>query len=60
MDPNVTPKAPSDSEIVLAQLMSIVEANPAGNVHGGTIMKLVDTAAGLADTPAGGCSGDNA
>lgn len=28
--------------------MGITDANLAGNVHGGTIMKLVDTAAGLA------------
>jgi len=28
--------------------MTILDGNPAGNVHGGTIMKLVDTAAGLA------------
>ncbi len=25
-----------------------VDANPSGNVHGGTIMKLIDTAAGIA------------
>jgi acyl-CoA hydrolase len=47
MDHDLTPRAPSDSEVVLAQLMTIPEANNAGNVHGGTIMKLVDTAAGL-------------
>src|SRR5207248_11607948 len=28
--------------------MTILDANNVGNVHGGTIMKLVDTAAGLA------------
>jgi acyl-CoA hydrolase len=33
---------------VLARQMEIPDANLAGNVHGGTIMKLVDTAAGLA------------
>jgi uncharacterized protein (TIGR00369 family) len=42
------PKAPADSEVVLVQLMTILDANNAGNVHGGTIMKLVDTAAGIA------------
>jgi acyl-CoA hydrolase len=42
-----TPRAPSDSEVVLVQLMTILDANNVGNVHGGSIMKLVDTAAGL-------------
>ena len=44
----MTPRPPSDSEVVLSQLMTILDANNVGNVHGGTIMKLVDTAAGLA------------
>ncbi len=30
----------------MAQLMNPQDANPAGNVHGGVIMKLIDTAAG--------------
>jgi acyl-CoA hydrolase len=34
--------------VVLARQMEIPDANIAGNVHGGTIMKMVDTAAGLA------------
>ncbi len=34
--------------MTLVELMGITDANVAGNVHGGTIMKLVDTAAGLA------------
>lgn len=42
------PKSPADSTTVLARLMSIVDANNAGNVHGGTILKLADEAAGLA------------
>jgi acyl-CoA hydrolase len=41
-------RRPSESSVVLSQAMSIVDANLAGNVHGGVIMKLVDTAAGLA------------
>jgi acyl-CoA hydrolase len=45
---DVQPKPPSESEVVLAQAMEVPDANLAGNVHGGTIMKLVDTAAGLA------------
>ena len=34
--------------ILLAQVMNPQDANPAGNVHGGVIMKLIDTAAGSA------------
>ena len=44
---SLAPRAPTDSEVVLVQLMTILDANIVGNVHGGTIMKLVDTAAGL-------------
>ena len=40
-------RKPSDSAVVLSQAMAITDANLAGNVHGGVIMKLVDTAAGL-------------
>lgn len=32
----------------MAQAMLPMDANPSGNVHGGTIMKLIDTAAGIA------------
>lgn len=35
-----------ESRIVMAQVMNPQDANPAGNVHGGVIMKLIDTAAG--------------
>lgn len=45
---DLTPKPVSASEVTLVQLMEITDANIAGIVHGGTIMKLVDTAAGLA------------
>lgn len=38
----------SASAVVLVRQMEIPDANIAGNVHGGTIMKMVDTAAGLA------------
>lgn len=37
-----------DSIVVMAQQMNPQDANPAGNVHGGVIMKLIDTAAGAA------------
>jgi uncharacterized protein (TIGR00369 family) len=41
-------KRTSESSIVMAQQMNPQDANPAGNVHGGVIMKLIDTAAGVA------------
>ena len=44
----VQPKPPSDSESVLTRWMGIQDANMAGNVHGGTIMKMVDEVAGVA------------
>jgi acyl-CoA hydrolase len=42
------PRAPSESTTVLAHWMGIGDANASGDVHGGTIMKLVDEAAGIA------------
>ena len=48
MSSDLTPKPASSSAVVLARQMEIPDANLAGNVHGGTIMKMVDTAAGLA------------
>ena len=42
------PKPVSQSRSVLAHWMGLADANSAGNVHGGTIMKLGDEAAGLA------------
>jgi len=41
-------KVVADSETTLVQLMEITHANIAGIVHGGEVMKLVDTAAGIA------------
>jgi acyl-CoA hydrolase len=41
-------KTVKDSRVVLAQHMGMSDSNLAGAVHGGTIMKLVDTAGGLA------------
>jgi len=38
----------AESETTLAQVMMPSDANSQGNVHGGTIMKLVDTAGGIA------------
>jgi acyl-CoA hydrolase len=44
----LSPKAVRDSHVTLTQMMEITDANVQGNVHGGVIMRLVDTAAGLA------------
>src|SRR6266550_7004542 len=38
----------SDSQALLVRWMSIIDANSAGFVHGGTVMKLCDEAAGIA------------
>jgi len=35
-----------DSAVVMAQLMIPQDANPAGNVHGGVVVKIIDEAAG--------------
>jgi acyl-CoA hydrolase len=48
MDPDLTPRPSSASRITLSRQMEVTDSNIAGNVHGGSIMKLVDTAAGLA------------
>ncbi len=39
-------KSVSETALDMARLMSPQDANPAGNVHGGVIMKLIDDAAG--------------
>ncbi|GAC1367809.1 MAG: acyl-CoA thioesterase [Actinomycetota bacterium] len=41
-------KAVRESQVVLSQGMGVADANLAGFVHGGVIMKLVDDAGGLA------------
>lgn len=40
-------KTIEDSSVVMAQVMTPQEVNVAGNVHGGVIMKLIDSAAGV-------------
>ncbi len=40
-------KRVSDSSVVMAVVMQPADANPAGNVHGGVIMKNIDSAAGV-------------
>ena len=47
-EPALEPKRVSESEVTLTQLMEITDANVAGNVHGGVIMRLVDTCGALA------------
>ncbi len=43
-------KTVAESRVIIAQVMNPEHANPAGNVHGGNIMKLIDTAGGVAAT----------
>ena len=40
-------KRVQDSSVVMAQMMIPLDANPAGNVHGGVIVKIIDEAAGV-------------
>ena len=47
-DPQFPGKCSSDSEVTLSQQMMPSDANPLGNIHGGSIMKLIDEAGGLA------------
>jgi acyl-CoA hydrolase len=44
----VEAKPVSESSVQLIRWMGLLDANSAGNVHGGTVMKLADEAAGLA------------
>jgi uncharacterized protein (TIGR00369 family) len=46
--PDRAPRRVADSSVTLTQMMEVTDANVAGNVHGGVIMRLVDTAAALA------------
>jgi acyl-CoA hydrolase len=41
------PKPVSATRLVLSQVMTPLDANVSGNVHGGNIMKLADEAAGV-------------
>ena len=40
-------KKVKDSSVVMVQVMAPQDVNSAGNVHGGVIMKLIDSAAGV-------------
>jgi uncharacterized protein (TIGR00369 family) len=46
--PERGPRSVSDSKVTLTQMMEVTDANVAGNVHGGVIMRLADTAGALA------------
>ena len=43
-------RADGQDQLTLAQVMLPEDANPRGNVHGGTLMKLADTAGGVCAT----------
>ena len=47
-DTRLEPRRAADSHVTLTQLMEVTDTNIAGNVHGGVIMRLADTAAALA------------
>ena len=44
---DLPPRRADESALTLVQLMLPSDANPMGNVHGGTLMKLADTAGGI-------------
>ncbi len=46
-EPDLTPRPASSSATELTQVMEIEHANNAGYVHGGTILRMVDGAAGI-------------
>jgi uncharacterized protein (TIGR00369 family) len=43
----MTGKTVKETSVFMSQMVTPQDANPAGNVHGGVIMKLIDTAAGV-------------
>ncbi len=47
-DPQLEPSPASATESLLVKWMGITDANSAGFIHGGMVMKLCDEAAGLA------------
>jgi acyl-CoA hydrolase len=48
VDPGVAPRPASASRTEITEIMEIQHANNSGYVHGGTIMRMVDNAAGIA------------
>src|SRR5829696_5429998 len=49
------PRQPSESTSSITRWMGIADANTAGNVHGGTIMRMCDEVAGIAAIRHSGC-----
>jgi acyl-CoA hydrolase len=49
------PRPPSQSVSVMTRWMGLTDANTAGNVHGGTIMRMCDEVAGIAAIRHSGC-----
>lgn len=47
-EPDLSPRPAGLSRTIICEVMEIQHANNSGYVHGGTIMRLVDTAAGIA------------
>ena len=45
-------KQVTESSVVMAQMMIPQDANPAGNIHGGVVVKIIDEAAGVVACPA--------
>lgn len=43
----MNPKSARDSEVVMTHLVLPQDANPSGNLHGGVILKHIDTAGGV-------------
>lgn len=41
------PKSAAESEVIMTHLVLPQDANPAGNLHGGVILKHIDTAGGV-------------
>ena len=48
--PLVPSRTPSDSQSILVRWMGVTDANSAGYVHGGAVLRYCDEAAGLAAT----------
>jgi acyl-CoA hydrolase len=48
VEPAGEPRTVAESQTILVKWMGVTDANTAGNVHGGTVMKLCDEVAGLA------------
>ncbi|NLN87568.1 MAG: hypothetical protein GX133_08240 [Syntrophomonadaceae bacterium] len=44
----MTPKTSSSTAVTMTELVLPYHANVAGNMHGGEVMKLMDSAAGIA------------